>query len=207
MGKPDQDLLSRGFSGAPEPFRIGIYMDHGVSESYAQEIVQALESEFAPYGIKIEIPWTRPWQRKGFQAQEIMSEISKLPLEFPCDRILVIIGRNAGDVVWGLFLPEILGAVEDATRTKGYVVGKVGSLNQIILSPTNAATHEVYHMLGCNDGQGSWEIYSKVVAMRSLAQENRHKKGQNFFPSITPTGRIFFDRKEVELALDKAVFK
>lgn len=207
IGKPDQGLMDKGFSGAPEPLRIGIYVDRSIEGYRTDKIIEALKTEFAPYGIKVEIPWIRPWERKGFRAYELMTNIAKLPLEFPCDRILVIIGRHAGDVAWGLFLPEILGAVEDVTRTKGYVVGEIGSINQVLMTPTDTAVHEVYHMLGCEDSQSGWGVHNKTTTMRKLAQENRQKKGQNFFPSMSEKGQIFWNRKDVELVLDKAVFE
>jgi len=208
IGKPDKELFEKGFSGNYEPLRIGIYVDQGIPADRVKEITNGLRDEFMPYGIRVEIPWIRPWQRKGFQTLEIVANISKLPLEFPCDRILVIIGRNTNDFIWGLFLPENLGAVENFTRTKGFVVGEIGSLNQAAsgISPTEAAIHEVYHMLGCEDGQSGWGVYMKVMGMRSLAYENRNQRKQNFFPSMSIGGQMFWNRRDVELVLDKSVF-
>jgi hypothetical protein len=57
----------------------------------------------------------------------------------PCDRLVALVDRNAGDFLWGLVMPEILGEVDNATHTRGYIVATTGSVNQMIEPPSKAA--------------------------------------------------------------------
>ena len=193
---------SVGYSGATESLRLCIYKDSSVSDASVDEIIGAVREEFSSFGLRVEVPWIRKWDRPAFEMQGILGDIAAKPLECPCDRLFAIVGRDARDFVWGLMLPEVLGAVEDTTLTKGYAVGSVGSLNQVLSfqSPTDIAVHEAYHLLGCKHGLFADSCHHQVASIRRVAQYNR-EQGHDFFPAMSLSGRIFWTRDEVDRTL------
>jgi hypothetical protein len=199
IGIGDKSGLDRGNMGQPEILRICIYKDVGVPDQRVDEIIGAIAGEFALHGLRIEVPWIRPWQRPAFEVEGIMKDIASRPLECPCDRLFGVVGRDYKDFVWGLVMPEILGAVEDATLTKGYAVGEWGSLNQVLSfkSPAETAVHEAYHLLGCKHGLFASSCYKQVEGIRKVAKYNR-QQGQDFFPAMNLKGRIFWTRADVD---------
>jgi hypothetical protein len=185
--------------GPSVELRICIYKDVDVSDQRAASIIAAIQKEFAQYGLIIKVPSIRQWQRPSFDHQGILRDIAKRPLEPPFDRILVLVGRDVRDFLWGSLLPEILGAVETITHTKGYVVAKIGSLNQLLCfqSPQRAAVHEFYHMLGVEHMDGTRTICEKIARLKRSAIENRHA-GRDFFPGITSSGKLYLSRTAVD---------
>ena len=191
-----------GHSGEPQTLRLCVYQDSNVSDSSVNEIIGAVREELSPFGLRVEIPWIRKWERPAFEMEGILADIEARPLECPCDRLFAVVGRDSRDFVWGLIMPEVLGAVEDRTLTKGYAVGSVGSLNQMLSfqTPEDIAVHEAYHLLGCKHGLFADSCYQQVASIRRMAQENR-QQGHDFFPAISLSGRIFWTRAEVDQAL------
>jgi len=96
-------------------------------------------------------------------------------------------------------MPEILGAVETRTNSKGYVVAEVGSLNQVLTfqSPSSAAIHEFYHLLGCSHGIDKGDAYRQVRHIKQLAARNR-LQGRDFFPAMSEKGRVYSLRADVD---------
>ena len=190
--QPDIDL------GPAVEVRVGIYKDINVTDQQAAGIIAALQKEFAQYGLIIRVPYIREWQRPAFKHQGILRDIAERPLEPPVDRILALVGRDMGDFLWGSLLPEVLGAVETRTHTKGYVVAEIGSLNQLLTfkSPQKAAVHEFYHMLGIDHMDGRQTINKKISRLKGLAIENR-QSGRDFFPGIGANGNLYLSRKAV----------
>lgn len=176
-----------------------VYQDTGVSDETTQTILTAIRDEFAPMGLQVTTPWIRPWERPAFSQKGITRDIAKRPLEVPCDRILALVGRDARDFLWGAVMPEILGAVETRTNTKGYVVAEVGSLNQVLTfqSPSGAAVHEFYHLLGVGHGLDKRDAYDQVRRIKDLAARNK-SEGRSFFPAMTAKGRIYTTRAAVD---------
>jgi hypothetical protein len=199
IGIGDKSGLNGDNMGQPEILRICIYRDVAVPDQRVEEIIGAITGEFALHGLQIEVPWIRSWQRPAFEMEGIIKDITTRPLECPCDRLFGVVGRDYKDFVWGLVLPEILGAVEDATLTKGYAVGEWGSLNQVLSfkSPAETAVHEAYHLLGCKHGLFANSCYKQVEGIRKVAQYNR-QQGQDFFPAMNLKGRIFWTRDDVD---------
>lgn len=189
---PDTDM------GPRVELRVCIYKDVNVSDRRVASIIAALQKEFAQYGLIIQVPSIKEWQRPCFQHQGILRDIAERPLEPPFDRSLALVGRDMGDFLWGSLLPEILGAVETRTHTKGYVVAEIGSLNQLLTfqSPQKAAVHEFYHMLGINHMDGRRTINKKIARLKSLSIENR-QAGRDFFPGIDSNGNFYLSRNEV----------
>lgn len=190
--QPDMDM------GPRVELRVGIYRDVNISGRQAAGIIAAIQKEFAQYGLNIQVPSIREWQRPSFKHQGILRDIAERPLEPPVDRILALVGRDMGDFLWGSLLPEVLGAVETRTHTKGYVVAEIGSLNQLLTfkSPRKAAVHEFYHMLGIDHMDGKRTINKKISRLKSLAIENRNS-GRDFFPGIGANGNLYLSRNAV----------
>lgn len=94
-----------------------------------------------------------------------------------CDRNLYFVGRNAGDFLWGdlaalaLPLPEVLGEVDDATLTSGFVVATAISPNQLLLSPYSVTRHEIYHLLGCKQHFDMPACYAEIAALKRRKRE------------------------------------
>src|SRR2546422_11182326 len=109
-----------------------------------------------------------------------MKALLRQPLPAGCDRLFALVGRHAGDVLWGFFgLPEVLGAVDDDTSTHGYaVVGRV-SLNQMFMSPTSVVRHEIYHLLGCDEHFNMKRCYAQIASLKRWKQTQR----SDFFPA------------------------
>lgn len=189
---PDTDM------GPRVELRVSIYKDVNVSDRRVASIIAAIQKEFAQYGLIIQVPSIKEWQRPCFKHQGILRDIAERPLEPPFDRSLALVGRDMGDFLWGSLLPEILGAVETRTHTKGYVVAEIGSLNQLLTfkSPQKAAVHEFYHMLGINHMDGRRTINKKIARLKRLSIENR-QAGRDFFPGIGSNGDFYLSRHEV----------
>jgi hypothetical protein len=185
--------------GPEVAIRLGIYRDVAVSPARTQEIIHALQDEFAPLGLRVEVSWIRDWQRPAFGHKGLIRDIATRPLEAPCDRLLALVGRDARDFLWGVLLPEILGAVETRTHSKGYVVAELGSLNQLVglQTPTHAAVHEFYHLLGVGHGWSEDKIYAQIARVKRLALENR-RAGSGFVPAVTAKGRVYLTRAAVD---------
>ena len=150
-------------------------------------------------GLHVVTPWIRAWERPAFSQKGITRYVARRPLKVPCDRILALVGRDARDFLWGALMPEILGAVETRTNSKGYVVAQVGSLNQVLTfqSPSGAAVHEFYHLLGCHHGIDQEDAYRQVRHIKQLAVRNR-LQGRDFFPAMSEKGRVYTSRADVD---------
>ena len=187
---------------------MGVYRDKSVTEETALDVMKALKYEFAQYGLSVKLSWMRPYDRQSFQFTSIIMEVAQKPLESDCDKILMLVGRNARDYLWGaLMLPEVFGAVETATRTRGYVVVQTGSLQQILMgaTPESNAIHEFYHLVGCDDFQSGSGCYDRIMYLRKEAQRNR-KAGNDFFPTIGQKIDILMtDRARVEHRIQSAI--
>ena len=185
--------------GPTVELRVCIYQDEAVSDEQAADIIAAIQEEFAQYGLIVTVPVIKAWQRPSFKHKGILLDIVKRPLEPPFDRIFALVGRDVRDFLWGAMLPEVLGAVETRTHTKGYVVAEMGSLNQLLSfrSPTEAAIHEFYHLLGCDHADSRSAIATRMAHLKRLAVENRHA-GRDFFPGISSKGKIYLSRRAVD---------
>ena len=198
IGIQDMEAVKHKDFGPGENLCICIYKDVEVSDERAQEIIEAVREEFAPFGVRIEVPWVRPWKRPGFTWKKILNDVAFRPLEAPCDRMFVLVGRDFKDFLWGSIMPELHGAVETITMTKGFAVAELGSINQLLTlkSPNDIAAHEVYHLLGCGHGLCANSCYDQIVRIKIAARKNR-EVGRNFFPAMTLDGQIFWTRNDI----------
>lgn len=186
--------------GPPLTLRVCILKNDSISPERAASLMAAVGKNFESFGITVEVPWTRPWTRPGFQVTSIMADVEQRDLEGPCDRLVGLVARNAGDIAWGLLMPEVLGAVDDDTATRGYVVANYGSLNQLFLSPQHATVHEFYHLLGCPHGLTLTKCYHRIAALKSAAVP-----GADFFPGVTHDGKFLTTREAANQAMRDAI--
>jgi hypothetical protein len=151
-----------------------------ISQHRAEALKRLVQEEFVRYGLLIEVPWVREWERPGFQAGSIMRDLLERPLEPPCDRLFGFVDRHLGDFAWGLVMPEILGAVDSVTATRGYVVATFGSINQLIAPPEQTIVHEFYHLFGCPHDVTLSKCYPKIAALKASLQPDA-----DFFPGVS----------------------
>ena len=202
-GIPDKQALNQIDFGPPEKLRICIYKDVTVSDKQAEEIIVALQEEFAHFGLEIEVPWIKAWKRPAFGGDEIINNFVSCPLDSPCDRLLALVGRSFKDFLWGMIMPESHGAVENVSMTKGFSVAEIGSFNQMLSmsSAPRIAIHETYHLLGCEHGLDSKPCYEKIAQLKRIARKSR-LAGRDFFPSVTLDQKILISRRDVEKKLE-----
>jgi hypothetical protein len=186
--------------GPTATLRVCLLKNESVAAERADELIAAVNKEFEPYAIKVVVPWVRPWTRPGFEYEAITDEIDTHLLEAPCDRLLGLVDRNVGDFLWGLVMPEVLGAVEPATHTHGFVVATYGSPNQIFLPPAQVAVHEFYHLLGCPHGLTLAKCYQLIAEIKT-----RVVPDADFFPGVTEKGEYLTTREDVNAVLTAGI--
>jgi hypothetical protein len=180
MGPHKQASRQQIDFGPPQTVGVCLYLDDGISEEAGRSLIQeAWRTEAPLYQLDVEIVKVKHWPRPAFQMEGILSALRHERLEPPCDRILALIGRNVGDVLWGVVGPEVLGAVNDETLTHGYSVARRGSLNQLLMSPVDVTRHEIYHLLGCG------EHYDMARCYRQISDLKAYKQAQHsdFYPA------------------------
>ena len=171
-----------------------------VSHQRVDELIGAVNKEFEPYAIAVTVPWVRPWARPGFTAASMVDDVIRRDLEPPCDRLIALVDRNAGDFAWGLVMPEVLGAVEESTHTHGYIVATSASVNQVFEGPAAATVHEFYHLLGCPHSLSMSGCYRIIAALKRHADP-----AAELFPGIAPDGSYLLTRDAVNEALHALV--
>jgi hypothetical protein len=186
--------------GPPVLLRVCILRDVEVVEEDARGILAALQEGVTPYGLSLEFPWVRDWQRPAFSHTGILKDVARRPLEAPCDRLLALVGRDVRDFLWGALMPEVLGAVETRTHSKGFVVAETGSLNQLLsfTPPHQAAVHELFHLLGVDHDDDPEGSLRQIMRIKQAAMDNR-RAGRDFFPAMTPRGTVYTTRRAVDL--------
>src|SRR5438128_6437011 len=188
--------------GAADTVSLCLYLDEGVSEQYARELVEEAWRDDAPlFGLQVKVASVTPWRRPAFTMDGIIDALVREPLTPGCDRILALIGRHLGDVVWGLLLPEYLGAVNDETLTHGYVIARRVSLNQLFESPRSIVRHELYHLLGCDEHFNMEHCYERIAS----AKRTKQALGSDFFPAWDMTNKLVLVSREAVNARLRAV--
>ena len=186
--------------GAPDTVALCLYADKGIGEREARRLIaDAWGHEGRLYGVDVTVAKVVPWKRHGFTMDGIMDTITREPLAAPCDRVMALVNRNVGDVLWAVLqLPEYLGAVNDDTLTHGYTVARRVSLNQVFMTPVGTARHEIYHMLGCDEHFNMERCYGQIAMLKRYKQEH----GSDFFPAWDLVNkRIVPSRGEVNARL------
>lgn len=179
--------------GVPDTVRLCLYLDEGVSEASARALIDAAWREEAQlYGLHVRVASVTRWPRPAFTVDGILAALQHEPLVAECDRVFALIGRHAGDALWGLLLPEVLGAVNDETLTHGYAVVQRATLNQILSSPTDVVRHELYHLLGCDAHFRMRRCYEQIALLKRWKRENR----SDFFPAWDLLGQQMLVSRE-----------
>ena len=184
--------------GAPDTVSLCLYLDEGISEEQARALIDEAWRDEAPlYGLEVKIASVTRWRRPAFTMDGIVDALRREPLLPGCDRILALIGRHLGDVVWGLLLPEYLGAVNDETLTHGYVIAQRRSLNQLFEPPRSVVRHELYHLLGCEEHFAMEHCYQRIASLKRTKQA----LGSDFFPAWDMSNNVILVSREAVNAL------
>ncbi len=187
IGLEHEDLLKSFDFGPPQTVHLCVYLDEGVTESRTRELLSSWDSEAPRYALAVKPVSFRTLPRAGFFHGGIIREVQAQMLAPDCDRNLYFVGRGAGDFLWGdlaavaLPLPEVLGEVDDATLTSGFVVATAISPNQLLLSPYDATRHELFHLLGCKQHYDMPACYTEIAALK---RRKRELEAQGFFRRI-----------------------
>jgi len=187
IGLEHDNLLRSIDFGPPDTVRLCVLLDRGITESRARELLSSWDSEAPKYALAVEPVSFQPLARSGFFHSSIVRQVQSQTLAPACDRKLYFVGRNPGDFLWGdlaalaLPLPEVLGEVDDATLTSGFVVAVAISPNQLLLSPYAVTRHELYHLLGCKQHFDMPACYAQIAALK---QRKRQLVADGFFRRI-----------------------
>ena len=198
MGAHNQATLRQLDFGAKDTVALCLYLDEGISEEQARALIDEAWRDEAPrYGLEMKIASVTRWRRPAFTMDGIVDALRREPLSPGCDRILALIGRHFGDVVWGLLLPEYLGAVNDETLTHGYVIARRASLNQLFEPPRSVVRHELYHLLGCEEHFAMEHCYQRIASLKRTKQA----LGSDFFPAWDMSNNVILVSREAVNAL------
>ena len=186
IGSDNVHVRQRVDFGPPDVLSLCLLVDDGIADTMAEAIINdAWHDEGAVYGLRINVVSVRAWRRPAFTSDGIIKALLREPLPAGCDRLFALIGRHAGDVVWGLFgLPEVLGAVSNDTSTHGFAVVGGVSLNQVFISPRNVVHHEIHHLLGCDGHFNMSRCYDTIATMK-----RQRLAGADFFPAWDAVNR------------------
>jgi hypothetical protein len=180
IGAHNQAVLRQLDFGAKDTVELCLYLDEGITEDQGRALIDEAWRDEAPlYDLEVKIASVTRWRRPAFMMDGIIGALRREPLTPDCDRILALIGRHLGDVVWGLLLPEYLGAVDDETLTHGYVIAQRASLNQLFEPPRSVVRHELYHLLGCEEHFAMEHCYQRIASLKRTKQA----LGSDFFPA------------------------
>lgn len=186
--------------GPPAQLRVCVLRTADVSDQRVATLIAAVNQEFSAYGIEVVVPWVRPWTRSGFAHRSLFDDVIARELEAPCDRLVAFVDRNAGDFLWGLLMPEVLGSVDDPTHTRGFVVANQVSLNQVFTPPAKATVHEFYHLLGCPHSGALTHCYARIAELK------RHiDPAADFFPGVDEAGAPLLTREAANHTLREAI--
>lgn len=186
--------------GAPVEMRVCILQAPRVTDARVAELIAAVNDEFTPYGIRVTVPWVRPWVRPAQSFKHMFDDVMRRDLEPPCDRLVVFADRNAGDALRGMLMPEILGAVDDTTHTRGMVIANRATLNQLLQSPEGTAVHEFYHLLGCPHAMSLSKCYTRIALVK-----RQFARDPQFFPGVRADGRLLVTRDAANSMLRQAL--
>ncbi|HXW85395.1 MAG TPA: hypothetical protein VEJ86_13390 [Candidatus Binataceae bacterium] len=167
--------------GRPEQVRLCVYLDDGITAEEANRLLAAWSDEAAIYNLYVTPVSYRHLSRVGFFHDQILRQVDEIPLGPSCDRILYFVNANAGDVAYGLAsatlgLPEVLGEVDDPTLTHGYVLARIASAVQLVMTPLSVTEHELFHLLGCPAHFNMPDCYSRVRQLK-LAEAQLTSRG------------------------------
>ena len=179
--------------GPNRVLRLCFFKDRGLPDADLTRIVEAWHTELAPFGISLRTERVTPYDRTDFGCIGLGNELRRLDLEPPCDRVMIILKRTPLDLVWGLLLPTVFGAVDSQTGTRGYAFGDLYLVENILFFRGDASVliHEGYHLFGCGHSLLLEECYRTIARLkRAFSRES------GFFPARSEAGTILLTREE-----------
>jgi hypothetical protein len=192
--------------GPPETLRVCALLDDGISQGDAKETLEDYwnENEAAKYNLSVKLVSyaSLPRTLSTFFGWQLSRAVANRQIPLGCDRLMYFVNRNVLDVAWSApevyGAPEILGEVGDDTMTRGFVVDRIASLDQVLMSvwstPSEVARHETFHFLGCKHDLVMDQCYKHIAAAKWI--ENRLRVAQcyektrtdEFFPCFSHEG-------------------
>ena len=206
IGMDRPEVRAQTDFGPPQTLRVCALLDDGISQSDAQETLADYwnQDEASKYNLSIKMVSysSLPRSIDQFFHWQIGHQVAIRQIPPGCDRMMYFVSRNVLDVAWSVpelyGAPEVLGEVDDYTMTRGYVIDRIASLNQVLMSPwfspSKVARHEAFHMIGCGHNLVMDECYKHIAEAKWV--ENRlqdagcyEKSGvEQFFPSFSNAG-------------------
>lgn len=177
IGLEQPNLIRSMDFGPPQTVHLCVFLDNGISQHTAVQLLSSWDEQAQEFKLAIEVSSYQPLPREAFFHQSLLDEIVAQRLASNCDRALYFVNRDFGDFIWGdllalaLPMPEILGEVDDATFTHGFVVATRLSLNQLALSPYLTTRHELYHLMGCRRHFDMPNCYQSIQTLKRREAE------------------------------------
>lgn len=150
VGFQDRLALDTHDFGPAKTINVCVYLDRGIDEQQARSLLSSWDSKAPLYGLYIKPIMFADHPRVGFFHDDILDDVSSIPLAITCDRVLYFSNRNVWDyayanlpnpVLWPM--PEVLGEVDDSTMTHGFVVAQPDSINGLMISPSHVTRQTV----------------------------------------------------------------
>ncbi len=208
VGIDQPDYRAQLDFGPPETVKVCAVLDNGITQENAQKTLAGYwnETDAEKYSLSVNIVSYSHKERplSEYFSWQIADDVSRMPVPAFCDRVMYFVGRNLADALWSIpeiaGAPEVLGWVDDATMARGFVVSRFGSLNQVLMglwfSPSQAARHETYHLLGCGHDLTLQACYDKIRDAKALEaaleRAGCYEKAdmQPFLPAFPNAGNI-----------------
>lgn len=196
--------------GADTDLKICFITEPGIDEADTRELAAEWDEELSLYGIRVKVAGIQTMKRPGFMYGPVLGFLNSLMLEAPCDRIVYLMGRTAGDIAFevammGIFVKlglkfEVHGAVETRTHTRGFVKAQYMEFLQLLFSsPRSTMIHEGYHLLGCEHSFTLSACYARIARLKeALSTPGRDP---DFFPTYGSNGVILTTRSEVNAGM------
>lgn len=206
IGMDRPEVRAQTDFGPPQTLRVCALLDNGISQRDAQETLADYwnQDEASKYKLSVKMVSYASLPRTVYQFfhWQIGHQVAIRQIPSGCDRMMYFVNRNVLDLAWSVpelyGAPEVLGEVDDYTMTRGYVVDRIASLNQVLMSPwftpSKVARHETFHMIGCGHDMVMDQCYKHIAEAKWV--ENRlqdagcyEKSGvEQFFPSFSNAG-------------------
>src|SRR5581483_2909901 len=206
IGMDQPAVRAQNDFGPSETLRVCGLLDDGITPADAQETLEDYwnQTEASKYNLSVKLVSysSMPRSLSDFFEWQIGRKLIAKQIPPGCDRMMYFVNRNVLDTLWSVpeayGAPEVLGEVDDYTMTRGYVVDRIASLNQVLmglwLSPSKVARHETFHFLGCGHDLVMDGCYKHIAEAKWL--ENRlseagcyQKSGVGeFFPAFSKEG-------------------
>lgn len=146
--------------GEEQPLYVCVLYEDTISKKEVDELEKDWAKELALYKINLKFKKTKKIERQYLFMTNVLDDLIYYKLGPECERILYMVGRTWGDILYeivslGIFYGvglkfEVHGIVESYTNTRGVVKSKYVSLLQILFtSPSSTLIHEGYHLMGC----------------------------------------------------------